>query len=163
MNTDGRRMAADGRSKRKRESDEANLGPHRWKPGKSGNPAGRPKTPSIEALVNAVLAETVELPTNPEDPQSETVEVTKKEVVARIFVDLMRGRNVRIIREYFDRDWPKINLIGGSEDHPLTLADVVRKAGSDPLGDEQKRTPRKSPNGRKKAARKKAAKRRTRK
>ena len=128
-----------------------------WKPGQSGNPKGRPKTPSFETIVRAVVAEMVEA--TQDDGQK--VEVTKKEVLARKFVDLMRGGNVRVFLAYLAREWPEVHLIGGDPDHPLALSDVVRSAGSDPGGKEKTRTPRRKKRATKKTKKKAKAKRGT--
>ena len=67
-----------------------------WKKGQSGNPKGRPKRPTFEALVATILDEHI--------PGSD---VTKREALARVFVDAMLKRNAPMIREFLERSWPK--------------------------------------------------------
>lgn len=76
-----------------------------WKPGQSGNPKGRPKRPSMETLVAQILDERL--------PNSDQ---TKRELLARVFVDEMLKRNGRMIREYLAREWPIHHQITVSEE-----------------------------------------------
>ena len=69
----------------------------RWKPGQSGNPKGRSKRPSFESVVASILDEKI--------PNTDT---TKRETVARVFVDMLMKRNGQMIREYLARDWPAV-------------------------------------------------------
>jgi len=69
-----------------------------WKPGESGNPAGRPKRPTFESLVAGILDQVV--------PGTDT---TKREALAMIFVDLMLQRNSRIIKEFLAREWAVVS------------------------------------------------------
>ncbi len=76
------------------------LKPHRFKPGQSGNPKGRPKRMSFEAQVAHILDEII--------PGQD---VTKREALARVFVDTMMHRNASTIREYLAREWPVVHKI----------------------------------------------------
>ena len=67
-----------------------------WKPGQSGNPAGRPKRPSFESIVNRML----------DEPGSD--ELTKREDLARRFVDLVTEGDMREMRELLSRVWPEV-------------------------------------------------------
>jgi hypothetical protein len=69
----------------------------RWKKGESGNPDGLRKRPSFEAVVGKILDERI--------PGSDT---TKRETLARVFVDSMLKRNGQMIREYLARAWPAV-------------------------------------------------------
>lgn len=69
-----------------------------WKPGQSGNPKGSTKRPSFEEIVSKVLSERI--------PGSD---VTKREGLARVFVDMLLKRNGAMIKEFMARDWPVIN------------------------------------------------------
>lgn len=83
---------------------------YRFKKGESGNPAGRPKRPSFEALVAQVLDEA--MPGH---------DVTKREALARVFVDTMLHRNGQMIREYLAREWPAV------QKHEVELPGVERE------------------------------------
>lgn len=70
---------------------------YQWKPGQSGNPKGRPRRPSFEAIVATVL-----------DEQLPGSDITKREALARVFVDAMLKRNGQMIREFLLREWPAV-------------------------------------------------------
>lgn len=67
-----------------------------WPKGVSGNPAGRPKRPSFEALVQAEL-----------DKRGQTG-VTKREELARQFVEMLETGGMREMRELLARVWPEV-------------------------------------------------------
>jgi hypothetical protein len=71
---------------------------YRFKKGESGNPAGRPKRPSFETLVAQVLDE--ELPGK---------DCSKREALARVFVNTMLAQNASMIREFLAREWPAVS------------------------------------------------------
>ena len=73
------------------------LKPYRWKPGQSGNPKGPVARPRFEAVVAQIL-----------DEQIPGTDTTKRETVARVFVDMLMKRNGQMIREYLARDWPAV-------------------------------------------------------
>jgi hypothetical protein len=95
----------------------------KWKPGQSGNPGGRPKGQSLQALVNSILDEAIALP--------ETGElITKRELVGRVIVDEWLKRNGMMLREYLAREWPAPlrHEIGGLNGGPITIADYINRA-----------------------------------
>jgi hypothetical protein len=70
-----------------------------WKPGQSGNPAGKPKRPSFEALVNAAL-----------DKEMPGHGITKREVIAQTFVDKLIEDQCRdAFAHFIKRAWPEVN------------------------------------------------------
>lgn len=87
-----------------------------WKPGQSGNPRGRPKRPSFEALVAQVLDEAV--------PGSDW---TKREALARVFVDELMKRNGALIREFLAREWPAVQKHEHDIAQPVSV-DSLRSA-----------------------------------
>jgi len=79
----------------------------KWKKGQSGNPGGRPKgRVSFEAIVAQVLDETL---------IQKGVPITKRELLARVFVDQMLKKNSQLIREFLSREWPVV------QEHELSL------------------------------------------
>lgn len=102
-----------------------------WKPGQSGNPKGRPKRVSFEALVNQILDERI-----PGEDKA-----IKREVLARIFVDELLKRNTGLVKEYLSREWPAVQhhdvILSDTDDESLLdrLAGVARAKrgnGADP-------------------------------
>lgn len=83
-----------------------------WKPGQSGNPKGRPKVPTFEMLVAKILSEKVKS-TNAEGKK---ISSTKRELVARVFVDELMKRNAGLLREFLARAWPAVQ----KHEHALT-------------------------------------------
>ena len=73
------------------------LRPFLWKKGQSGNPAGPRPRMSFESHVARILDEAVP-----------GADVSKREALARIFVNAMFNRNGQMIREYLAREWPVV-------------------------------------------------------
>jgi len=94
----------------------------RWKKGQSGNPKGKPKRESFESIVHRVL-----------DERIEGLDKQKREVVARVYVDMLIGRSTDMMREHLKREWPapQKHEIGGMNGGPITLADFVQLARED--------------------------------
>ena len=69
----------------------------RWKKGQSGNPKGLNGRPRFEAVVAKILDEHI--------PGSY---VTKREAVARIFVNALLKSNGQLIKEFLAREWPAV-------------------------------------------------------
>jgi hypothetical protein len=95
---------------------------NQWKPGQSGNPKGKPPRPSFESIVRKVLDETVG-----------STGQTKREVVARVFVDEMIRRNSPLIKELLAREWPVKSMleISGGE-NPVEIQTAPKE---DELGE----------------------------
>jgi hypothetical protein len=70
-----------------------------FKPGQSGNPGGRGKRASFEAIVAQIL-----------DEKIPGADMQKREALARVFVDQMLKRDGAMIRAYLDREWPARQL-----------------------------------------------------
>jgi Family of unknown function (DUF5681) len=68
--------------------------PHRWKPGQSGNPGGRPKTAALSEAARNVLAKRV-----PNDPQGRTY----AEAIADTLAQLALEGDIRAAQELTDR------------------------------------------------------------
>ena len=75
------------------------LKPWHFKPGQSGNPAGRPKLRTFEELVREVLAEKIG-------------DHDKFEILARVVVDeAIQNRNIQVIKILCERLWPVSNVL----------------------------------------------------
>jgi hypothetical protein len=72
----------------------------RWKKGESGNPKGLNGRPRFEAVVAKILDEKI--------PNSDT---TKREAVARVFVNALLKSNGQLIKEFLAREWPAIQKL----------------------------------------------------
>ena len=92
----------------------------RWKPGESGNPAGRPKTPSLETILRKYLGEKISVGTPDE--------TTRMEAMAKlVFSEGVTNRNHRIMIALLDRLWPKPIKIQGDPDNPITITHITRR------------------------------------
>lgn len=79
---------ADDQGKKKAQNFSKEWYANQFKPGQSGNPNGRPKGQSIEALVRAILDEKIEGKID-----GEQVSMTKREAIARRVVqESIRGK-----------------------------------------------------------------------
>jgi len=75
-----------------------------WKPGESGNPAGRPKKATLQGRVLDLLEEEIK------GAKGEGTD--RLEVIARIIVDeIITKRNTKVIALVLDRIWPKTQHI----------------------------------------------------
>jgi hypothetical protein len=72
----------------------------RWKKGQSGNPKGLNGRPRFEAVVAKIL-----------DEQIPGSDVTKREAVARVFVDALLHKHGPLIKEFLAREWPAIQKL----------------------------------------------------
>ena len=89
----------------------------RWKPGQSGNPAGRPKTKSLEEILRKHLGETI--------PGSDS---TRLEAMAKVlFSEGIVNKNSKIMLAIFDRLWPKPIKIQGDIENPIAITQVTRR------------------------------------
>ena len=73
---------------------------YRWKSGQSGNPNGR-RRQSFQGIVADILDEYLPAP----------VDMTKREALARVFVDELLKANGHLIREFLNREWPVAQVI----------------------------------------------------
>ena len=105
----------------------------RWKKGQTGNPNGRPGRLRFETIVAQVLDEKI--------PGADT---TKREALARVFVDSMLHRNGQMIREYLAREWPAVQK--HEVDLPGVESDALEAAFDRFIKSEEGEVPAK-PNG----------------
>lgn len=81
---------------------EDNLRPKPWKPGQSGNPAGKkPGTKNLSTLLREYLEKKIDAPQTPLSPKGGKLPV-KDVLVMRLINKAIKGDN-RAIQEVFDR------------------------------------------------------------
>jgi hypothetical protein len=100
---------------------------HRWQPGQSGNPKGKVARESFESIVNRLL----DL-----DHPDKDVDCSRREYIARQFIDMMEGRNDKVLKEFADRVWPKLTKheITGRDGEPVDFRQIIEKARSNDDG-----------------------------
>ena len=96
------------------------LKPYQWRPGQSGNPAGRPKKKSFLEVLRDVLQEDLQITEGPLAGKS----IPKLEMVARILVDELLKRNTRLITEFLDREWPKTHHLSLTSDDGTVSVEI---------------------------------------
>lgn len=85
-----------------------------WKPGQSGNPAGRPKKKSFEEVMKDYLEGQL-----PNDAQGRT---RLEAMVAIVFSEGVTKRNAKVMIALLDRLYPKSLKLVGDPENPLTIA-----------------------------------------
>ncbi len=86
---------------------------HKWKPGQSGNPAGRPKQQSLEVVLRAYLQGTI--------GEGEG-EITRFEAMVKvIFSEAVTKRNAKILIAIMDRLYPKPIILKGDPEAPIQI------------------------------------------
>lgn len=95
----------------------------KWKPGQSGNPAGKPKGKSFMEWANEVAEE-----------QVKGSEMTKMEFAVRVFFEEVMKRNPRFFVEFLARfaPVPLRHEVGGLNGGPITLAQWIQGAREEP-------------------------------
>lgn len=102
-------------------------------PGQSGNPAGRPKKPTLKEQIEAVLAETL--------PESG---ITKLEALARVWVDqALRQRDIRSMLALANKLYPtpRERPVEPDRDQPMFQMKVIDMVGSEKIRAEVITTP----------------------
>lgn len=82
----------------------------RFKPGQSGNPGGPGKRKSFEMWVAEILDEPVQ-----------GSESTKRELIARRFVQELANGNGQMVREYLAREWPAATSLDIVQRHEVSF------------------------------------------
>ena len=142
-------LVPEKQSENRRKHGAEHLEPHWFKPGHSGNPNGRPKGQSIEALVRAILDEKIEGKID-----GEKVSMTKREAIARMVIaESIKGKE-RMTIELLKREWPEVTRheLSGPDGNPIALEDArgrlagkLSRLAASLSGDEVPTEPR--PNG----------------
>jgi hypothetical protein len=107
------------------------LKPYRWKPGESGNPNGLGKRLSFEKCVARIL-----------DEKFERTDQTKREQLARVFVDAMLQCDGRLIKEFLAREWPAIQKL--EVDLPTVSDDALETSVNRFLAGEDEPVPKRT-------------------
>ena len=99
----------------------------RWKKGQSGNPKGMNGRPRFESVVAKIL-----------DEKIPGADVTKREAVARVFVNALLKSNGQLIKEFLAREWPavqkhEVDLPGVESDSLEAALDRCRPNGETTL------------------------------
>ena len=89
----------------------------RWKKGQSGNPAGKPRTPTLEEIMRKHLGGLVE-----------GTDSTRLEVMSKlIFNEGVTKKNTKLLIALMDRLWPKPIKIIGDAENPIAVTQVTRR------------------------------------
>ena len=89
----------------------------RWKPGQTGNPAGRPRIPTLEEIMRKHLGGLVD-----------GTDSTRLEVMAKlIFSEGVTKKNAKVLIALMDRLWPKPLKIIGDAENPIAVTQVTRR------------------------------------
>ena len=92
----------------------------RFKPGQSGNPAGRPTIPTLEEIMRKHLGGTVKA--------ADGSDVTRLEVMAKlVFSEGVTKKNAKVLIALMDRLWPKPLKIIGDAENPIAVTQVTRR------------------------------------
>jgi ribosomal protein L17 len=100
---------------------------HRFKPGESGNPGGRPKSKKLSEAYRALLEA---------DPKTTVVPTTNAEAVAARLIKLAKKGNISAAREAADRaeGRPAVSVSLEKQTDPLTELVVAMGQMSERLG-----------------------------
>lgn len=89
---------------------------NKWKPGQSGNPAGRPKRKSLEEVLRQYLSGVLEI-------DKEGIETTRLDLMAKvIFSEGITKRNAKVMIALMDRLWPKPIVLKTDPGEPIEVA-----------------------------------------
>ena len=89
----------------------------RWKKGQSGNPAGKPRTPTLEEIMRKHLGGLVD-----------GTDSTRLEVMSKlIFSEGVTKKNTKLLIALMDRLWPKPIKIIGDAENPIAVTQVTRR------------------------------------